>query len=76
MATHIRKNIMLPADLDDDLRRMAAERGGSQSGLIAHLVRLGIAVESGRTDPLLRYAGLLSGPVDLSETVDQTVYGR
>ena len=65
---------MLPAELDVDLRQIAARRGASQSGLIAHLVRLGLAVESSKGDPLLRYAGLLSGPADLSETVDQTVY--
>lgn len=74
MATHVRKNIMLPAQLDDELRRLAADRGASQSGLIAHLVRMGLAAERSKGDPLLRYLGVISGPADLSETVDRTVY--
>jgi len=32
-------------------------RGASQSGLIVHLVALGLATESGEGDPLLRYLG-------------------
>ena len=81
MATHpgrrVRKNVVLPAELNDEIQRLAAERGTTQSGLMAHLVRLGLASESPvGDDPLLRYIGLLDGPPDLSESVDQTVYQR
>ncbi len=76
MATHIRKNVTLPSALDAELRELAKERGASQSGLIAHLVRLGLASETSGRDPLLRYLGSLDGPTDLSATVDDTVYGR
>lgn len=65
----------LPASLDAELRELAGKRGASQSGLIAHLLRLGLASEDPGGDPLLRYLGSLDGPVDLSETVDATVYG-
>ena len=74
MPTHVRKNVMFPSGLDAEVRRVAKERGTSQSGLIAHLVRLGLAVEDSDQDPLLRYLGSLDGPADLSETVDSTVY--
>lgn len=67
---------MLPANLDAEVRDLARRRGTSQSGLIAHLLRLGLASEAPSGDPLLRYLGSLDGPVDLSETVDATVYGR
>jgi hypothetical protein len=67
---------MLPGELDAELRRLARERGASQSGLIAHLISLGLSAEQGRGDPLLRYLGSIAGPADLSETVDKTVYRR
>ena len=55
MATHIRKQVMLPAPLDRQVRQLAKERGSSQSGLIAHLLAVGIAVENADGDPLMRY---------------------
>lgn len=67
---------MLPAPLDRQVRQLAKERGSSQSGLIAHLLAVGIAVENADGDPLLRYLGALAGPSDLSATVDKTVYRR
>ncbi len=76
MQTHIRKNVVLPAGLDAEIRGLAKARGASQSGLIAHLVRLGLAAENRGGDPLLRYVGSIDGPADLSETVDTTVYRR
>jgi CopG-like RHH_1 or ribbon-helix-helix domain, RHH_5 len=75
MRNHVRKNITLPAGLDARLRKLAKARGASQSGLIVHLVALGLATESGEGDPLLRYLGSIEGPADLSSTVDKTVYG-
>jgi hypothetical protein len=57
------------------LRKLGKARGASQSGLIVHLVALGLATESAEGDPLLRYLGAIEGPADLSATVDKTVYG-
>jgi catechol-2,3-dioxygenase len=74
VATHIRKNITLPADLDQRLRRLADERGTSQSGLIAQLVSEALAIEDADGDPLLRYIGSIAGPADMSATVDEVVY--
>ncbi|GAC1570981.1 MAG: hypothetical protein NVS3B18_03730 [Candidatus Dormibacteria bacterium] len=76
MRTHIRKNVSQPASLDAEVRARARERGTSQSGLITHLLRLGLASEDATGDPLLRCLGSLDGPTDLSETVDATVYLR
>jgi len=75
VATHIRKNITLPRTLDERLRQAAERRGTSQSGLIVHLVEVGLAAEAAEGDPLLGYLGLINGPEDLSETVDRSVYG-
>jgi CopG-like RHH_1 or ribbon-helix-helix domain, RHH_5 len=75
MRRYLRKNITLPAALDRRLRTLAKARGTSQSGLIVHLVAVGLATESGDGDPLLRYLGSIEGPADLSATVDKTVYG-
>ena len=75
MARYVRKNITVPAALDARLRKLAKRRGASQSGLIVHLVAVGLATESGDGDPLLRYLGSIEGPADLSVTVDTTVYG-
>lgn len=77
MASHVRKNITLPRSLDDRLRKMARKRGTSQSGLIVQLVETGLATQESQVDSLLRFAGVIQGgPPDLSETVDETVYGR
>ncbi len=76
MRRYVRKNITLPAQMDARLRKLAKRRGASQSGLIVHLVTLGLAAESAEGDPLLRYLGSIEGPADLSETIDQTVYRR
>jgi len=73
---YVRKNITVPAALDARLRKLAKSRGASQSGLIVHLVALGLAAQSGEGDPLLRYLGSIEGPANLSETVDKTVYGN
>lgn len=72
---YVRKNITVPAPLDARLRKLAKTGGASQSGLIVHLLALGLAAQSGEGDPLLRYIGSVEGPADLSATVDKTVYG-
>jgi len=61
--------------MDARLRKLAKTRGASQSGLIVHLVAVGLAAELGDGDPLLRYLGVIEGPADLSATIDKTVYG-
>jgi hypothetical protein len=66
---HVRKSITMPAGMDARLRKLAKARGASQSGLIVHLVALGLATESGEGDPLLSYLGSIEGPADLSSTV-------
>lgn len=77
VATHVRKNITLPRSLDERLRKIARKRGTSQSGLIVQLVETGLEAEQSQVDSLLRFAGVIQGgPPDLSETVDETVYGR
>ena len=76
MATHVRKNITLPRSLDERIRKTARKRGTTQSGLIVHLVEAGLASEDRQIDRLLQFAGVIKGgPADLSETVDETVYG-
>lgn len=77
VASHVRKNITLPRSLDERLRKLARKRGTSQSGLIVQLVETGLEAEVSQVDSLLRFAGVIQGgPPDLSETVDETVYGR
>jgi hypothetical protein len=75
MGRYVRKNITVPVAMDARLRKLAKTRGASQSGLIVHLVALGLATELGDGDPLLRYLGAIEGPGDLSATIDKTVYG-
>ena len=75
MATVVRKNITVPVELEARSRVLAKRRGASQSGLIVHLVLVGLPTESGGGDPLLRYLGSIEGPADLAGTVDATVYG-
>jgi hypothetical protein len=77
VASHVRKNITLPRSLDERLRTIARKRGTSQSGLIVQLVETGLKAQESQVDGLVRFAGVIhGGPPDLSETVDETVYGR
>jgi len=76
VATHVRKNITLPRSLDERIRKTARKRGTTQSGLIVHLVEKGLAAEASQVDRVLAFAGVLHGPPDLSETIDETVYHR
>jgi hypothetical protein len=76
MATYVRKNITLPRALDEKLRTAARKRGTSQSGLIVRLVEAGLAAEASQIDRLRGFLGVVDGPADLSETIDETVYGR
>ena len=76
VATHVRKNITLPRALDEKLRTTARKRGTTQSGLIVRLVEAGLAAETSQIDRLRGFLGVIDGPADLSETIDQTVYGR
>lgn len=75
VATHVRKNITLPRSLDERLRKAARTRGTTQSGLIVQLVETGLAAEAGQIDRMRSFVGVIHGPPDLSETIDETVYG-
>jgi hypothetical protein len=76
MASHVRKNITLPRALDEKLRTAARKRGTTQSGLIVRLVEAGLAAEASQIDRLRGFLGVVDGPADLSETIDETVYRR
>jgi hypothetical protein len=76
VATHVRKNITLPRSLDERIRKAARKRGTTQSGLIVHLVEAGLAAETSQVERILAFAGSIQGSPDLSETIDETVYGR
>lgn len=76
VATHVRKNITLPRSLDERIREMARKRGTTQSGLIVQRVEKGLAAEASQVDRVLAFAGVIQGPPDLSETIDETVYRR
>jgi hypothetical protein len=66
MRQRVRKTITLSTGMDARLRKLAKVRGASQSGLIVHLIALGLATELGGGDPLLKYLGAIEGPADLS----------
>jgi hypothetical protein len=70
----VRKNITLPRSLDGRLRRAARKQGTTESGLIVHLVETGLSAEASQIDRLMAFAGVIQGPPDLSETIDETVY--
>ena len=70
----MRKNITLPRSLDERIRKTARKRGTTQSGLIVQLVEKGLASEASQVDRVLAFAGVLHGPPDLSETIDETLF--
>ena len=68
------KKILVPAALDKKIRRLAQERGMSQSALILEAVEALVAA-SGQPDHLLPFVGIIKGaPPKLSESVDEVVY--
>lgn len=72
----IRKQIVVPPDVDARVRRIAQQRGISQSAVIAEAVR---SLPDQDQDPerIVSFAGITGGPREaLSEQVDSILYGR
>lgn len=71
----VRKQIVVPADVDARIRRLAARKGTSQSAVIVEAVRA-IPEERAQIDLMMEFAGIVSGaPPRLSEEVDVVLYG-
>lgn len=70
----VRKQIMVPAEVDKRIRRLAHQKGISQSALIAEAVEA-LPDASTQLDHLLAFSGVIKGaPAKLSEEVDEVVY--
>jgi predicted transcriptional regulator len=71
----IRKQIVVPPDVDARVRRLAQQRGVSQSAVIADAIR---NMPEGEQDVerIVSFAAITDGPVEpLSEQVDAILYG-
>lgn len=71
----VRKQIVVPEEVDARIRMLAAQRGVSQSALIVEAIR---AFPEGEQDVerILAWSGIIDGPpAALSEQVDATLYG-
>ena len=70
----MRKQIMVPSEVDKRIRRLARKKGISQSALIVEAVEA-LPDSSSQVDHLLAFAGVLKdAPRKLSEEVDEVVY--
>lgn len=72
----MRKQIVVPPDVDARVRRLARQRGVSQSAVFVEAVR---ALDDERQDVerIVSFPGIADGPPEaLSEQVDTIVYGR
>ena len=70
----VRKQIMVPSEVDKRIRRLARKKGISQSALIVEAVEA-LPDSSSQVDHLLAFAGVLKdAPRKLSEEVDEVVY--
>ena len=70
----IRKQIIVPDDVDARLRRLASERGLSQSALVVEAIRA-LPEASEQLSRILAFAGSIDGgPPELSEQVDEALY--
>jgi nucleotide-binding universal stress UspA family protein len=68
------KKILVPAAMDKKIRRLAQERGISQSALIIEAVEA-LLDASRQRDHLLPFVGVIKGAASkLSETVDEAIY--
>ena len=71
----IRKQITIPPEVDRRLRRLARQRGISQSALIAEAIGA-LPDPSEQVRGVLSFAGVIKeAPPRLSEEVDATLYG-
>jgi hypothetical protein len=70
----VRKQIVVPSDVDKRIRRLARRKGISQSALIVEAVEA-LPETSSQLEHLLAFAGLVKeAPPQLSEEVDEVVY--
>lgn len=70
----VRKQIMVPSEVDKRIRRLARKKGISQSALIVEALEA-LPDSSSQVDHLLAFAGVLKdAPPKLSEEVDEVVY--
>src|SRR5438105_12766290 len=70
----VRKQIIVPSETDKRIRRLARQKGISQSALIVEAVEA-IPETSTQVDQVLAFAGIVKGaPPTLSEEVDEVVY--
>jgi hypothetical protein len=70
----VRKQIIVPAQVDKRIRRLARKKGISQSALIVEAVEA-LPDASSQVDHVLTFAGAIKGaPPKLSEEVDEVVY--
>jgi predicted transcriptional regulator len=71
----VRKQIVVPTDVDARIRRIAAHRRTSQSAVIVEAIRA-LPEERAQIDQMMDFAGIVSGgPSTLSEEVDSVLYG-
>lgn len=74
-AVVVRKQVTVTPEVDSLIRRLARERGMSQSRLIAEAV-LALPSTAGQTDRMLALAGAIdTDQAQLSEEVDRSLYG-
>lgn len=71
----VRKQIVVPSEVDARIRHLASLMGISQSALIARAV-LALPEPEPQLDRILAFAGAIpDGPSRLSEQVDDVLYG-
>lgn len=70
----VRKQIMVPSEVDKRIRRLARKKGISQSALIVEAVE-SLPDAASQVEHVLAFAGVIKGaPPTLSEEVDEVVY--
>lgn len=71
----IRKQILVPPDVDARVRRIALQRGVSQSAVIVEAVR-SLPDREQDVERIVSFAAITDGPQEaLSEQVDSILYG-
>lgn len=71
----IRKQIVVPPDVDRRVRRLAARRGVSQSAIIVDAIRTLPELDQD-VERIVSFPGIDDGPAEaLSEQVDAILYG-
>ncbi len=70
----VRKQIIVPSETDKRIRRLARQKGISQSALIVEAVEALPEIAT-QVDHVLAFSGVIKGaPPTLSEEVDEVVY--